>query len=76
MTSHGLRDIFISLLISAGFPYIAVVLRIEHHDITSLQSYHNLRGSEGEMQLNAVLGGRWEGESNNAGGRGLESESD
>lgn len=61
MTAHGLTATMISLLISAGYPDAAVVLRTGHCDTTSLQSYHNFRENEGEMQLNAVPGGRREG---------------
>lgn len=57
MTAHGLRATMISLLISSGYLDAAVVLRTGHCVTTSLQSYHNLRGNEGEMQLNAVFGG-------------------
>ena len=56
MTTHGLRATMISMLISAGYSDAAVVLRSGHRDSTSLQSYHNLRGVNGERQLGAVFG--------------------
>lgn len=57
MTTHGLRATMISLLISAGYSDCAVALRSGHRDLASLQSYHNLRGKNGENQLAAVFGG-------------------
>ena len=47
----------ISMLISAGYSDAAVVLRTDHRDTTSLQSYHNFRGEQGEQQLQALFGG-------------------
>ena len=47
----------ISLLRSAGHSDAAVVLRTGHRDSCSLQSYHNLRGNQGEDLLRAVFGG-------------------
>ena len=56
MSMHGLRATMISLLISAGYSDAADVLRTGHRDSNCLQSYHNLRGRNGEAQLNAVFG--------------------
>ena len=57
VTTHGLRATMISLLISSGHSDAAVVLRTGHRDNSSLQSYHNLIGSNGEQQLRAAFGG-------------------
>lgn len=55
MTAHGLRAPMISMLISAGYSDAAVALRSGHRDNTSLQSYQNLRGLNGEAQPRAVF---------------------
>ena len=57
MTTHGLRATMISLLISASQTDAAAVLRTGHRDRNSLQSYHNLRGIDGETQSAAVFRG-------------------
>ena len=55
VTTHGIRAMMISMLVSAGFSDAAVVLRTRLRDTTSLQSYHNLMVRNGEEQLKAVL---------------------
>ena len=57
ITTHGLRATMISLLISAGNSDAAVDLRTGHRDHNSLQSYHYLRGINGETQLTAFFRG-------------------
>ena len=56
MTAHGLCATMISLLTHAGYFDAAIVLRSGLQDMNSLQHYHNLRGRNGEQQLNVLFG--------------------
>lgn len=55
VTSHGLRATMISMLISGGYSDAAVMLRSGHRESSSLLSYHNLRGKQGQDQLSAIF---------------------
>lgn len=45
VTSHGLRDLMVTLLIEAGYDDSTITLGTGNRDIGSLRSYHNLIGA-------------------------------
>lgn len=47
----------IPLLIASGHSDASIMLRSRHADITSLQSYHNLRKHHGAVHLMGLFGG-------------------
>lgn len=57
MTTQELRATMISLLVTAGYSYAAVVLRSGNRNNKSLKIYHNLHGENGRAQLTALFYG-------------------